>query len=169
MLLEEAGTGALRVAIVAGSGLSPSRSFTGSYKLTRVVADGSAILEVAGESPVTFAANSLPPSSRPGVKTVEFGTYDVRASSVTRWTTLGLPAAASPIGLSFKDVRLKDVDARDSVRIVATFTLDTFSDGADPATSPASSASTSWRRAPSPTWTARPPCPRSRTRSSPWT
>lgn len=88
-----------RVAIVTQVGLSPGIDLGGAggqFTLRRLT-DGSAVLEARGATE-TIAATDLPGSRRPGVKTLEFGIYNVPTLSVTRWLTLGLPQlpAASP-------------------------------------------------------------------------
>lgn len=67
----------------------------GQFSLTRRAADGAGVLSV-GSQTETLVAGELPGSRRPGVKTIEFGTYSVPASSVSRWQTLGLESVTVP-------------------------------------------------------------------------
>jgi len=65
--------------------------YGGQFMLTRQ-GNGDAILQVRDQTEM-LVKFELPGSRRPGVKTIEFGTYGVPASSVSRWQTLGLETA----------------------------------------------------------------------------
>jgi len=67
----------------------------GQFVLTRRAADGAGVLSV-GSQTETLLAGEQPGSQRPGVKTIEFGTYGIPASSVSRWQTLGLESVTVP-------------------------------------------------------------------------
>ena len=109
-VLLKAGTNQVRVAIVTTAGYAPSvptrfvfppglvAEFTFGWDPAR----GGVSLSVPflpGE-PEEFAFfGELPPvATRPGVKTIEFGSYgDPLAAGVSRWETLGLPKAGEPV------------------------------------------------------------------------
>ena len=111
-----AGTYEVRFAIDGAAGYEFSGNVA-DFVLKRLVGepglpDGTAQLTVPGTSFLALAAPSeFPTTSRPGLKTIEFGTYDaVAASSTTRWDRLGLPPLA-PLAAAFdldpKTINLK--------------------------------------------------------------
>lgn len=91
----------LKVALVTP--LTPSGFTTGidlgglggQFSLTRRAADGAGVLSV-GSQTETLLAGEQPGSRRVGAMTLEFGTYGVPASSVSRWQTLGLESVTVP-------------------------------------------------------------------------
>jgi len=88
----------LKVSLVTITGLSPGvdvGALGGQFTLTRRAADGAAVLST-GSQTETLLAVDQPGSQRPGVKTIEFGTYGIPASSVSRWQTLGLESVTVP-------------------------------------------------------------------------
>jgi hypothetical protein len=128
VLLAQGPGGPIAVAIELVSGYSPSLtlpSLTADFTLVRRP-DGSGILALPGGPGFTVPADALPASRRPGVPTVEFGTYDVGAASLTAWATLGLPPAPSDdIPFVAFDPRLviQDFARFDRVRISGSFEL----------------------------------------------
>lgn len=89
--LLQSAAGGLRLAVRTQLGFSPGidlGAMGGIFTVRRTTA-GDAIIEAAGKTE-TVQAVDLPGSTRAGLKTLEFGTYDTSAASVSRWTTLGL-------------------------------------------------------------------------------
>lgn len=90
--LLQGAAGGLRLAIRTQVGFSPGIELGGpggAFTLRRTTA-GDAIIEAAGKTE-TVQAVDLPGSTRTGSKTLEFGTYDTSAASLSSWMTLGLP------------------------------------------------------------------------------
>lgn len=129
-MIFDAGGGKSRVALIkADNQASPGFTFNNlspDFTLKRRT-NGTGVLSVPSsgmpdeEIPLTVQALS----SRPGKKTLEFGShksYGGQSSSTSRWTTLGLPRVASPIGLTARQVRIND-DNDDTARFLGTFTL----------------------------------------------
>jgi hypothetical protein len=128
VLLAQGPGGPIAVAIELVGGYSPALtlpSLTADFTLVRRP-DGSGILTLPGGPGFTVPADALPASRRPGLRTVEFGTYDVGAASLTAWATLGLPPAPSDdIPFVAFDPRLviQDFTRFDRVRISGSFEL----------------------------------------------
>jgi hypothetical protein len=144
VLRASSGSEFVRVAILlAGGGFSSELKFSSlsaNFTLKRLT-NGDAVLSSFPNPDVVVAAASLPISRRLGVKTIEFGTYDVAASSTSNWSTLGLPsadqtpfAAFDPSGLS-----IKVFNNTDKVKVSGTFELAT-GQTIDPTTQPVSLA-----------------------------
>ena len=85
--------GGLRVALRTPTDYSTGFVFPTTYAAfqLRRLADGSALLAVAGQSPEVVHRLQLAGSSRPGLQTIEFGTDNRGGVGSTDWFTLGLP------------------------------------------------------------------------------
>jgi hypothetical protein len=100
-------------------------SLTADFTLVRRP-DGSGILALSGGPGFTVPAAALPASRRPGLPTVEFGSYDVGAASLAFWGTLGLPPATVQDNrfVDFvPDLSIKDFNRLNRVKIAGTFEL----------------------------------------------
>lgn len=85
--------GGLRVALRLATQYSEGFAFPTTHAAFQVkrLADGSALLAVAGQAPEAVPRLALAGSSRPGLQTIEFG-CDNRGGVVSSdWYTLGLP------------------------------------------------------------------------------
>lgn len=73
--------------------LLPSRAL--SFTLTNRVSTGEAVLAANGLMELVALSDFQAPTTGRST-TIEFGTYNVPATSTTRWTTLGLPKRSVP-------------------------------------------------------------------------
>ena len=136
-VLLKAGANQVRVAVAKAGGYSTGFTFPGLVAdfVFRRKTDGSVTLQALGQPEEPTDAGELPVAQRPNARTIEFGTYDVPADTDTRWETLGLPKVGDfPVGIKFDELRIRDVDTNDSLRLRCELTLAANSDGIDPAT-----------------------------------
>jgi hypothetical protein len=85
-------TGTVRVALETLTGYTSGFVFPNTRPIFQVkrLADGSAVLAVAGQTPETVSRLHLALSRRPGVQTLEFGADSRSGVVTTEWFTLGL-------------------------------------------------------------------------------
>ena len=84
--------GGLRVAIRTPTDYSTDFAFPTTYAAFQLkrLADGSALLAVAGQAPEIVPRLALAGSGRPGLKTIEFGADNRGGVAAADWYTLGL-------------------------------------------------------------------------------
>lgn len=133
--------GALRVALLLdgsfSTGIQADWSILTDCTVRRVTdAQGTTFAEltVAGQTE-RIEARTLPASTR-AAPTLEFGCYGDVAKATAEFQSLALNTVKLVPFATFavRDLRIRDVDTNDALRLRADFALDPDSDGIDPAT-----------------------------------
>jgi hypothetical protein len=112
-----------------------------TIRLRRTLAGDAEIVEVNGVAPsprALLTADKLPPPTRTGFGSVEFGCASPEATCTVDYIALRSETVAIPVGgkLSFTRFRLRDADSTDTIRFRADYTLGTGSNGIDPGAEP---------------------------------